>query len=179
MPTVPQVPAVTTGIYTSSQLSALATATNFNARPPRAQLLQTVVQTLTTAVAAPITFTTEIIDTDYLGGSGHDNVTNPSRYTANFPGLYLLGGGAAFAANATGRRACWWQVNGIAVNGSSVAGPAAIGGLETVVSAREIEVFLNVGDYVELMGYQESGGNLNTFSSTFNASSMSVLWVSN
>jgi len=180
MPVVPGTHTVTGTVATTSEMNTFfRDPINYLLVRPHAQLLQIVVQTLTTAVAAAITFTSETVDTDVDGVGGHDNVTNNSRWTARYAGWHLLGGGVAFAANATGRRASWWQVNGTAVNGSSVAVAAAIGGLETVVPARSMQVFLNVGDYVELMGYQESGGNLNTFSSTFNASSMSVLWVTN
>jgi hypothetical protein len=36
-----------------------------------------------------------------------------------------------------------------------------------------------VGDYVEMQGFQDSGGNLNTAVSGEQMSSMDVVWVSN
>lgn len=145
---------------------------------PHALVRQTVAQTLTTGVGAGVTFGTEDVDTDVDGTGGHDNSTNPSRYTARYPGWYRTGGGTAFAANATGRRGNWWSVNGSRVAGS-IAMVAATAANEAAVPARVIEVYLNAGDYLELVAYHERGSNLDTLIASGWESTMDVIWVAN
>lgn len=76
------------------------------------------------------------------------------------------------------RRGNWWSVNGSQLNSSQTSQQATAAN-DAGVSARLKHVFLNVGDYLELFAYQESGGNLNTDQSALRASGMSVRWVSN
>ena len=142
---------------------------------PIANLRQTVVQSIANAAGVAITFDAEDFDT----ANGHDNVTNNSRYTAVYAGRYLLGGGVSYAANATGVRGAYWYVNGSTVAGTEVIIPASGGGIVTSVPARSVLTFLNVGDYVELIAYQTSGGALNTGVTGGGQSSASVEWVSN
>jgi hypothetical protein len=176
--TVPTPPTFENGVSDTTELNLVRDSIRFLLEPPRAQLRQTTLQTLTTAVAAAIQFQTEDFDSDVDGVGGHDNAVNNSRYIARYPGRYLFsGGGVGFAANATGRRATWWKVNGADVSGSAVVGTATAT-LECAVAARGISVYLNVGDYVELVGYQESGGNLNTtVAAGIYHSSVTALWI--
>ena len=177
MATVPTTHDFTDGIVTSSEDNAyIRDPIKFLLSPPRAMLRQTTLQPLTTGVAAALAFQAEDVDDDVDGVGGHDNAVNNTRYTARYPGRYLLGGGVGFVANVTGRRGCYWAVDGAAVNGSMTALPATAV-LEANVPARAISVYLNTGDYVELVAFQESGGTLNTNVTTFNQPSMSVLWV--
>lgn len=176
MPAAPTSHTFVDGVQTTSELNAyIRDPITFWAQKPMAELRQLVAQTLTTAVFGSITFTTEDFDGDWVAssGGGHDNSTNPSRYTALYDGWYVLGGGVSFAINATGQRGCRWAVNGSAVNGSAVVYPATAGNV-IVVAARTKRVFLNIGDYVELQGYQTSGGNLDTFVSAEFSCSMSL-----
>lgn len=167
----------TGGVATTSEANAyIRDPISFLLRPPRAMLRQTTLQTLTTGASAAIQFQTEDIDDDVDGTGGHDNVTNNTRWTARYPGRHLLGGGVGFAASATGRRGVWWRVNGSVVNGTASV-LTATATLEHALPARSISVYLNAGDYVELAGYQESGGNLNTSVTDIYQSTMSVLWI--
>ncbi|MFI6332910.1 hypothetical protein ACIBBG_31965 [Micromonospora chersina] len=148
----------------------------FLMRKPAATLRQsTGPQSYTSASFTPVTFNSEDIDDDIDGVGGHSTVTNTSRYTARYPGWYVLGGGCSFSANATGRRGVQWSVNGSAVNGSFVVLPAAAAN-ETVVPARAMVVLLNEGDYVELIAYQNSGATLTAVLSGNHQPSMSVTW---
>lgn len=179
MAIVPILPTVTGGaVYPSSSPSALVAAALFAQKPPMADLLQIVAQSLTTATFTSLTFTSAAVDQDYLGGTGHSNSTNTSRYTANYAGWYEISGGPAFAVNATGNRGCRWAINGAAVTGTYVF-VGAIATLDEAIPARTRMVYLNVGDYVELQGYQSSGGALNTSVFVEALSSMMVRWVSN
>lgn len=179
MPAVPTALEFSIGVLSPTDLDTkLGDVLRFLMRRPHAMLRQGVTQTLVTSTATPITFTTEEVDDDVDGVGGHDNAINPSRYTARYAGWYQVGGVVAYAANATGRRACWWRVTGADINASATAIPAAAANATEAV-AETRQVFLNVGDYVELIGYHERGANLDTFVSAMEASSMSVLWISN
>ncbi len=166
------------GIAPSSEMNAyVRDPIRFLFKPPMAELRQIVAQTLTTGVAAALTFTVSDVDQDYLGGTGHSNSVNTSRYTANFPGWYQVSGQASYVANAVGRRAAIWVVNGTSVSSGQLIGPATAAS-DIEFGSRVKFVYLNVGDYVELFGFQESGGNLNTIVGTL-GSGASIRWVSN
>lgn len=178
MATVPETHTVVGGLATSSEMNSyFRDPIAFLQNKPAARLRQTVAQILTTATYASITFTTEDFDDDPDGVGGHDNAVNTSRYTARYAGWYRLGGAVNFTSNATGIRACRWTVNGTAVNASeSIGQSVSVGGFGSSAVARAEHVFLNVGDYVELQGRQDSGGNLNTDVNAAAMSSMSIAW---
>lgn len=147
-------------------------AGNFFVSWPVAELRQTIVQSVPNGGAA-LLFDVEDIDTD----NGHSTSVNTSRYTAQTPGRFQFSGGVVFAANTAGRKGTWWLQNGSGVNGSSVVGPSAAA-LTLATSSRVRTMLLNgTTDYVELFGYQESGGALNTAVSTFDQPSMSVRMI--
>jgi hypothetical protein len=180
VPVVPSSHTFVDGVATSSEQNTyVRDPIAFLLRPPTAELRQIVAQTLTTAVGGAITFTTEDLDSDPDGTGGHDNLTNPSRYTARYPGWYMVSGAVCFVANATGMRHAYLRVNGADVLGS--VGSCTPSAADVVAAnCRPRKVFLNQADYVELVGYQSSGGNLNTFvTTTPYQSGMSVHWVSN
>ncbi len=110
----------------------------------------------TTATWATITFTSEGIDS----ASGHSTSTNTSRYTCVHTGWYHVIGGIAFAANGTGARGARLAVNGTALDRRVMVQAV------TPTYTTEIEInrriSLTAGDYVELQGFQASGGNLAT-----------------
>jgi hypothetical protein len=115
-------------------------------------------QSLSNDTTTVLTFTAEEIDTDGF----HDNSTNTGRITipTGKGGKYLFIGYASFAANATGSRAINFTKNG----SSTIAAPTRISansesGSDTRVNG-QIIANLNAGDYVEMTGYQKSGGSL-------------------
>lgn len=157
--------------------SKLVDPINWLLKPPLARLRQTVLQSINTSTFTAITFTTEDVDTDVNGVGGHSTSITTSRYTANQAGWYQLSGAVGYAANATGRRLAAFYVNGTILNGSQVA-LAATAANDAAIPARTMVAFLNVGDYAELYGYQESGGALNTFVTTGGQSTFEIRWVS-
>lgn len=178
MATVPTTHTVLDGLATSSEMNTyFRDPIDFLMNRPAARVRQTATQTITTGTLTSITFTTEDLDDDPAGTGAHSTSVNTSRYTAVYPGWYQVSGVVSFAANATGVRAASWAVNGTAINASASAIPN--NGAATIVDvpAPTIQVFLNVGDYVELQGYHERGANLDTFVSGQHASSMDVQWV--
>lgn len=150
-------------------------AINFLINKPHAVLYQATAQSLANATPTPITFDSQLAD-NY---AGHSTVTNPSRYTAQRAGWYVASGLVNFAPNATG-----WRLGNFRVNGSAyvlASQPAVMAittaGINTAVSVGAVRVFLNVGDYIELLGNQGSGGALNTQTGGApNDSGMSIVW---
>jgi hypothetical protein len=159
MATVPvEITWVTGQVVTAAQLNAnLRDAVNFMLAPPLAIMRQTAAGAFANSTWTSVALDTEDIDRD----GGHSNVTNNSRYTAQTQGYYLAGGKISFASNVTNRRWTRWAVNGTEVSGSRISVQAANGD-STEVPAASRWVFLNVGDYLELQGFQDSGGSINT-----------------
>jgi len=119
-----------------------------------ARVFSSVNLTITNNTLTALTFNSERYDTDTI----HDNSTNNTRLTATTAGKYVITGHAKFDVNGTGRR----QV-GIRVNGSTIialwetAITSAAGG--NIFSIATIDD-LSATDYVELVVFQDSGGNL-------------------
>lgn len=128
--------------------------------------------TLTTSTSTALTFDTERWDTDGF----HDTTTNTSRLTvpAGLAGKYLIVGNASFAANATGSRELAIELNGTTYI-ADVLLPATSGsGARFVVST----VYdLAVGDYVRLIAFQSSGGNLNVQATTSYSPEFSMIRI--
>lgn len=180
MPVVPETKAAwvnNVDALSSTNLNAyLRDPVRFLMRKPAAMLRQvTTPQPFASGSFVPVTFNAEDLDDDMDSVGGHSTSTNTSRYTARYPGWYLVGGGCSWSANATGRRGVRWAVNGTAINGSFVVIPAASAN-ETAVAARAMLVPLNEGDYVELQAYQSSGVSLNSVLTVDHQPSMSVTW---
>lgn len=153
----------------------LGSATSGGSKRAIASPRQTVAQTVANITITPITFDAEELDYD----NGHSLVTNTSRYTAQTAGWYFVQGVVCFAANATGfRMAC------ILKNGTEIVSSRGTiqntGGADTASAVTPTRlVFLNVGDYVEIGGYQNSGAGLATSTAGAPGSGMTVEWRSN
>lgn len=103
--------------------------------------------------ATALTFNSERWDTDGI----HSTTTNTGRLTCVTAGIYSIFGHIRFAANATGIRSVFIRLNGTTIIGSQLnhQSSAAIAELSIVT-----HYVLAVGNYVELMVYQNSGGAL-------------------
>lgn len=173
MATVPALPSIVGGILPTSTQSQIVQAVSFLFNRPSAELRQATVQSIANTTWTPLTFDAS----DFDNAGGHNNVTNNSRYTAQYAGWYLLGGAYATAQNATGQRGAKWTINGSDLTGSGIFMPA-ISASGDVIPARTKQVFLNVGDYVELNAWQNSTAALNTdVSVNYIQSSMSILFA--
>jgi len=110
------------------------------------------------------TFTALTFDTNTFDRGGvHSTSTNPSRFTvpAGGAGIYMCSSFVLWAGNATGQRQMLIRLNGsTTICTSEVAGSAVFNAGNFVT----FPVFLNVGDYIEFVVYQDSGGALNTSS---------------
>ena len=91
----------------------------------------------------------------------HSQTSNTSRITvpASYGGLWRFGYSLDFAANAAGVRLAYLNRNGALVRyAANESVPAA--GVNTTFTGT-VELRMAVGDYVELIVYQNSGGALN------------------
>lgn len=105
---------------------------------------------------AVLTFDTELLDVP----NWHNPASNPTRVTPTINGWYQCIGSVQFASNATlGRRAAAVRVNGVTLYyGQVTPNTATAGNMGAFVVAN---LPLNgAGDYVELYGYQDTGGAL-------------------
>ena len=155
---------------TAAMMNLFRDAINFLTNRPRAALYQTTAQSVANAVWTATSFDSTLLDTY----GGHSNTTNNSRYTAQVPGWYSLrcGGGWVTGAAGGGRGASIYK------NGAFYTAGAAVVGSTNVIHSTPVskDVFLAVGDYVELFVWQNSGGALNTAGSGQYASWMDICW---
>lgn len=147
---------------------------DYLANSPSCRVFTTSTAAFVTATWGAIPFDSESWDT----ASMHSNSTNNTRVTAPDAGLYVVEGVVCFAAHATGLR-----LAGLRVNGSGATGPAwgtnYTNALPTPFPSHvpiSAIIKLAVGDYVELVGWQSSGGNLNLFNENGD-NHLAVKWV--
>lgn len=119
-------------------------------------------QSIGSGTLVALSFNTETFDTDAF----HDTVTNNTRLTvpSGKAGKYRIYGSIEWASNTTGIRAAELRVNGTAY--IAVDSRLANTGGNTTICGVTTSYSLAVSDYVELIGYQTSGGNLNSASSS-------------
>lgn len=125
--------------------------------PPTAVLRQAVAQSLSNSTWVAVTLDAEDVDSN----NGHSTVSNTSRYVCQVAGWYTVCGIVAFAANSSGFRAARLQVNGTVVTGSISYGPHN-SSAEAVIITPTRDIQLAVTDYLEVAGWQNSGGSLNS-----------------
>lgn len=148
---------------------------NYLLAPPVLELNQIVAQSVPNNAFTAFTFTSEVVDSSGM----HDNVTNNSRGTAVYPGWYRMSGATAFAPNGTASRGAQLAVNAVALTGGtnlSITVGAAHNHAQVV---RTKLAFLNVSDYGQLLGFQLSGGALNSVAGGSDCASFSMKWESN
>ena len=113
-------------------------------------------QSVTTATETGVQLDSERFDSDAF----HDTATNNTRMTipTSYGGYYIFGGALSFASNATGVRAFIVRLNGTTDLARELM--AAVSGFATQSTPNGL-YSLAAADYIELIVYQSSGGNLN------------------
>ena len=162
----------TNDIVTAAMMNAnVRDAVNFLLNVPVFYGQQSTTQSIANNTYTALSLDTNIYDTY----SGHSTVTNNSRYTAQQPGLYMIIGRSGFTTNATGARGALIIYNGGGVSSTTPNVTTGNAGA-SAFSYTEVVAFqlMAIGDYVEVFGYQASGGALST---TTGGSSMQVLWM--
>lgn len=166
-----------TGVLTDTLLNSYKAGLDTLAGPARAVLVQSSAGTSvanSATVWTPIAWDTEVADTV----NGWVASPHPTRYTAQ-PGW--AGGYAAtlkilYPAATVAVRGAAFQING----GTPMLGSGVFrsDSAQVLVSATW-EFFLNVGDYVEGVGLQNSGGALTTAIGAVTTSSLVIHWLGN
>ncbi|MEW2301968.1 hypothetical protein AB0958_18675 [Streptomyces sp. NPDC006655] len=120
----------------------------------------------------PITLDSE----DYDSDNGHSPTVNSSRYVVQVAGTYAISATLAIAPSATGNRKVGININGVNARGGVAQGS----GIATNSWAQSVytEQFCNVGDYIELVCWQSSGGALTTSATTGFGPMLTVHWIS-
>ena len=105
--------------------------------------------------------------------------SSPTRFAPQVAGWYRLSGKTGFAASTGGTvRGAAWFINGVAVNaGLNRHVTSGFANTFCTVNAPEISGVLTVGDYVELVAVQNSGGALNTTGTGSGAPYMEVVYA--
>jgi hypothetical protein len=120
-----------------------------------ALVTKTATQSLTNGVAATVTF-------DQVSGPSGAAlwvVSAPTRFTCRMAGYYALSAWVPFAANAAGQRSVSFLLNGAGIIADDTRNAAAAGASDFSVAS--VPYPLAVGDYVEVLAVQSSGGALN------------------
>jgi hypothetical protein len=123
---------------------------------PSARVFHTSAQAIPNNTFTALNFGSERWDSAAM----HDTVTNNSRITCRVAGEYDIGASVHFAANATGNRFVLLRLNGVTSIGAD--GSPNFGASQTAYLNTATRYRLAVGDYIEVVVYQDSGGSLNT-----------------
>jgi hypothetical protein len=127
-------------------------------------------QSLSNNTETAITWNGEQFDTNAF----HDNSTNTERITipAGLGGYYQVSGQITFNTNATGRRATFIRKNGSAVQDVESFGSAS----NATTNVLSYTIYLAASDYIDVTGFQVSGGSLDVLNSSF-YSNLSVIYL--
>jgi hypothetical protein len=137
------------------------TSTVKGQEPAGCQAYSSGTQTLSTSATTALTLDQEDWDTDAY----HSNSVNNTRMTvpAGRSGFYRISGFLMWAASAAGVRALSIRKNGVTIlKTANHYGSAS----EVLRFGVEVEAYLSSGDFIELTGYQSSGGDLVVGSTT-------------
>ena len=145
-------------VETGSYLNSVRDGLNFLLNVPIVTAGQSVAQSLANNTWTSLTLDTTVVDSYGM----HSNSVNNSRAVAQVAGWYIACGTCGFVANATGFRQIRLTKNGTQVGFSIATYPVVSASVATVMVTPTLEIFLNVGDYLEVQGFQTSGGALNT-----------------
>lgn len=124
---------------------------------PAARVRRTTDQSISNSAFNVVSFDAEVFDSD-----GFWVVGSPTLITIPHQGLYVFGGNGKWATNATGTRELAIRLNGSEVlrtNDQPVH--PTFGGANSIWQTVGYQYRLEVGDTLELLARQESGGALN------------------
>lgn len=117
------------------------------------------------------------LDTNTLDSyAGHSTVTNNTRYVAQVSGTYSASGVVAYPLNSTSGRSAHLRVNGVDLANSQTQMHSS-STYNTIVPTPTLDVYLNAGDYIELIAQQSSGGSLTLLTAAPGNSGLTVRWV--
>jgi len=148
--------------WSAAKANQLEAGVNDVSYAPAVRVFHNVNQSITTGTDTALAFNSERFDqAGNAADTMHDTVTNNSRLTCRYAGVYQITGTVGFAANATGIRQAQIRLNGTT---------SLVLDRHTTVTANDDYInvstlyLLAVNDYVELLAFQSSGGALNVLS---------------
>lgn len=164
MPWTPPKTWLTNEVLTSADVNVyLRDNLEFLGAPPACSVFNSGPQSLSNGVFVAMTANSERWDTDGM----HSLVSQTSRITINTAGFYLFNATLTFVANAVGARAIGYAVNGGSTKQVQAQDNAG-GSVNSVLTASFPEL-LTPGDFVEIQGWQATGGSLNATLDDFTA----------
>lgn len=164
-------------VETAAYLNASVRDTsNFLLGIPIATVYQTAAQLLTSGSPSPVSFDSTAVDTY----GGHSNTVNPSRYTAQVAGWYMIGGAAPMAGSTGGTNRkiqVYYNGTGIAYATSELPPPSSPA-IAVVPALSPTILYLNVGDFVSIYASADTT-SVSVTPNTGNEAYMTVIWIHN
>lgn len=124
--------------------------------PPKVLVYNSAAQSIADNTLTAVTFNTEAHDTDTI----HSATSNTSRLTIVTAGYYHVKGQVSWAASTASYRMAQIRYNGSTILGQALAHPVQAAGVATIHELSK-DLFLNAGDYVELMVKHQVGSAIN------------------
>lgn len=162
MGTIPTSPTFTSGqVLTAQDLTDITAVPDFWSDVPRVSVYGSSYSSHSNATQTLESFDSEYYDTDTM----HSTSSNTSRLVVNTPGYYAVQAAISWNPNTTGVRLAVIRLNaaGSSSGGTLVvatyASPPGSSNQCTCVTP-VVELSLAANDYLELFGYQNSGGAL-------------------
>lgn len=151
----------TDNLLTESATGLLAQLPATILNPPSCQVTHNANQSIPDDDGQVLAFNTENYDTDSM----HDNVTLNTRITFQTPGVYIVTFNCAWAipGSGLGDAESWIRKNGSAYLGKSTEQFQSTFEVGMTVIVQE---FFEVGDYVQALVKQDSGGAVNLLSTS-------------
>lgn len=171
VPTLAEINAFLTSVATADLANGAVTPPKIGTLP-HVRVRNSTNISIANNTATALTFDTERWDSENI----HSTVTNTSRLTCVTAGLYEIKMQALWDVNATGVREGYIRLNGttlLALEDKNATSVAAIGTGQLVTT----QYRLIVGDYVEAVVAQTSGGALNILAGGNYSPEFMMTWV--
>lgn len=127
-------------------------------------------QTISTATVTALSFSHEINDTDTCWAVG-----DPTKLYARTAGYYSFGASVAWTGNATGSRIVYVRKDGTTI---LCAERDAGLGVEQSMSVSGGQLYFAADEYIEVMVYQNSGGDLDVVAASTTDQHKCCAWLS-
>ncbi len=166
---------ITAAIWNADMVDNIKWVAGDTGGKPHCRVYNSASIAIVTATLTTLTFDSESWD----NGGCHSTASNTSRITvpSGASGYWDIGANIEFGASATGTRIVSFTLNGGANPIAKVESPVNSGSSDTSVNLNTTWP-LAVGDYVECLVYQNSGGNLNVVRAAESSPAFWAKWVS-
>jgi hypothetical protein len=138
----------------------VVSSTGASATNPRAHVYHNANQSIPDSTYTALALNQERTDIDGVSNTQHDNSTNNSRLTCRVAGDYNASANLLYASNSTGFRLAYIRKNGT-TDVAIVMANAVVGASTALIVTTPGPITLAVGDYLQVIVWQNSGGALN------------------